>query len=332
MFRRIKQNTPQIDNAIAKAANFEIQIMDMTRRNEKRSWFVAYASVLMCAIMAISYVFILPLNKIEHYMVIANPYTNLSRVARLDDDKAFVDIVSSEPILKRVVSDYIRARESFDFPSTGYRDFYLVQYMSTSKVFGSYLDIHKSTNPDEPFKEFGREKALRVNFVDIDLRSIDDKEDMQNEAVVRFQRIVYEKNGGKAKLHDSKIATLEFTFDRSLLSDPNQRANNPLGFLVTAYRMDNDSSAPPPPPDDAAPVGQQNPQTAASAVQAVFAPQQSSAGQNPQGQQVPSFGAPATGPASNAQPQVQYPAQPAAQPQPTAPAGQAPNQVNGVRN
>ncbi len=332
MFRRSKKNTPQIDNTVAKAVNFEIQVTDMARRSQKRSWIVAYASALMSAIMAISYVFILPLEKIDRYMVIADPYTNLSRIVRYDDDEAFVNIVSSDPILKRAVSDYVRARESFDFPTTGYRDFFIVQYMSTPKVFGSYVDIHKSTNPDEPFKVFARERSLRINFVNIQLQRIDDKEEMLNEAVVRFQRIVYEKNGGKTKLYDSKIATLEFTFDRSLLSDPNQRANNPLGFLVTAYRMDNDSSAPPPPPDDTAPVDQQKPLTAASAVQSVFASQQPSAGQNPQVQQVPQFGAPAAGPASSPQPQTQYPAQPAVQSQPTVPVGQAPNQVNGVRN
>jgi type IV secretion system protein VirB8 len=332
MFRRSKQNTPQIDNTVAKAVNFEIQVVDITRRRQKRSWVVAYASVLLSAMLAMCYVFILPLEKIERYMVIADPYTNRTRMANIDDDEAFISVVSSEPILKRVVTDYIRARESFDFPSTGYRDFFTVQYMSTPKVFGSYTDVHKSTNPDEPFKVFARERSLRINFVSTQLQEIGDKEDMRNEAIVRFQRIVYEKNGGKTKLYDSKIATLEFTFDRSLLSDPNQRANNPLGFLVTAYRMDNDSSAPPPPPDDAAPAGQQKTLPASTAGQTEFGVRPPAAGSSSQGQQVPSFGAPTTGSVPNAQPQIQYPAQPAAQPQSTTPAGQAPNQVNGVRN
>ena len=329
MFRRSKQNTPQIENAIAKAANFEIQLEDMSRRGHKRSWLIAYASAFMAIILALSYVLILPLQKIERYMLIADPYIGLARVARLDDDEAFIQLVSSQPILKTSLTNYMLARESFDFPSTAYHDYFLVNWLSTPKVFDEYNRLYQKDNPDEPLKVFGRERAVRIGFVSTELRRIGSEKDIRHEATVRFQRFTYEKNGGKTKLYDSKIATIEFTFDRSLLSDPNQRANNPLGFLVTAYRVDNDSSAPPPPPDVAQPVQSTFAQPAG---QVQVGAQQSSASQSPQAQQVPQFGAPAAGPASSPQPQSQYPAQPAVQSQPTVPVGQAPNQVNGVRN
>jgi type IV secretion system protein VirB8 len=336
MLRRMKQNTPQIENTIAKAVNFEIQTTDIVQRDRKRSSAVAWLSTLMCVMMALSYVLILPIEKIERFMVMADPYTNANRIASLDDDNAFLSIVSKDAVLKRSVTDYVRARESFNFPSTGFRDFHLVKWKSVPEVFNSYTALHDKENPDEPYKEFGVQKAIRINFVDTDIRRVGDELDMRYEAVVRLQRFAFEKSTGTTKLHDSKIAFVEFTYDRKLLANPAQRQNNPLGFLVTAYRVDNDFSAAPPPRDDVA----LNPQQTSSQ-QAAFANQ--SAGGKPfsqppagasstQGQQIPQFGAPPAGAAPNAQPQSQFPAQPAVQPQPAAPAGQAPNQVNGVRN
>lgn len=330
MLRRNKQSTPQIENTVAKAVNFEIQIADIAKRNYTRSWLTACGSVLMCVIMATSYVLILPLRKIESYLLLGDPYTGVTRVARLDDDEAFVPLVSSEAVLKTSVSNYILARESFDFPTTAYRDYSMVLWMSAPSVAEQYNMVHDASNPDEPLKLFGRERSVRIGFVSIQLKRIGDEKNMENEATVRFKRYTYEKNGGNVKHHDSKIATLEFTYDRSLHSDPEQRANNPLGFVVTAYRVDNDHSAPPP-----APETNKNPQqtSAATARAAAPAAQQQPVAQPAQTMQIPQFGAPPAGTVTpNAQPQPQYPAQPAVQPQQAVPSGQAPNQVNGVRN
>ncbi len=326
MFRRSKQSTPLIENTIAKAVNFEIHNADIAKCNLKRSWIVASASMLMAMMMAVSYVFILPLQKIERFLILSDPYVNRARLASLDDDETFTRLVTSDAVLRRSVTEYVRARESYDFPGTGYRDYHLVRWMSTPPVFDGYNKINNADNPDEPFKEFAKERSVWIKVVNTQLRRIGDEKELRQEAVVRFQRIAFSKMDGTAKLHDSKIATIEYTFDRSLLSDPVQRANNPLGFLVTAYRVDSDSSAPPPPPDDAAKKSsravQQQPVSGAQQFAAAPA----------QGQQPPRFGAPVSGAVPNAQLQPQYPAQPVVQPQPTAPAGQAPNQVNGVRN
>ena len=45
---------------------------------------------------------------------------------------------------------------------------------------------------------------------------------------------------------DSKIATLGFTYKPGLKMDEQDRIENPLGFQVTSYRVDNDYAAMPP--------------------------------------------------------------------------------------
>jgi type IV secretion system protein VirB8 len=334
MIRRIKQNTPQIENAIAKAVNFEIQIADIVERDQRRSWVVAYMSIFLTSVMALSYALIFPLHKIERYVVMIDPYLNIGRVALIDDDKAFFKIVSREAVLKRSVTNYVRAREGFDFPAKAYNDHPIVEAMSSPDAMVSYNELNAADNRKGPMKEFGRERAVRINFTKTELRRLGAPEEMRTEAVVRFQRFVYVKNGGMTTYKDSKIATFEFTFDRGLLEYPETMALNPLGFYVLSYRVDNDNAAPPPPPDYVPKPGVQSgpPQLPPPSTQASVGVQAGSPPVPGQGQQIPQFGAPSTGIAPNAQPQLQNPAQPAVQPQSAPPAGQAPNQVNGVRN
>jgi type IV secretion system protein VirB8 len=68
---------------------------------------------------------------------------------------------------------------------------------------------------------------------------------------VRFQRSLYDKSTGEARAMDSKIGTLEFSYKSNLSMDEKYRIENPLGFQVTSYRVDNDYAASPPLEDDA---------------------------------------------------------------------------------
>jgi type IV secretion system protein VirB8 len=340
MIRRIKQNTPLIENTVEKAVDFEIHVSDIVERDHRRSWLTAYMAIFLVSVMGLSYFLIFPLSKVERYLLITNPYVNLTRVASLDDDKAFLSVVGQESVMKRSVTDYIRARESYSYPTTYYLDVGKVKMLSAPDTMQSYNQLHDSENPKGYFKEHGSGREIRVNFSPpIELRRLGSPEAMETEAIVRFQRFIYDKSGGKSIYEDSKIATIRFTFDRGLLKDSNQMASNPLGFYVTYYRVDNDNSSPPPPPDyipksELARTPPQLPYNPAPVVGGQPGDQAVQGAQTVpgQGQQIPQFGAPATGTAPSNQPQVQNPAQPAVQPQSAPPAGQAPNQVNGVRN
>ena len=63
---------------------------------------------------------------------------------------------------------------------------------------------------------------------------------------MRFQRSLYDKTSGATKPLDSKIATLEFSYKPNLKMEEKYRIENPLGFQVTSYRVDNDYAAAPP--------------------------------------------------------------------------------------
>ncbi len=337
-----KKDSPQIDNASAKGINFEVSIADIARRSEKRAWMIAWISIFMVLVMLGGFAYILPLKREVPYLIMADAFTGQATVATLRGDFSSKNsITQSEALARSNIAQYIIARESYDLAQMNVRDWSLVNIMSGPNVRAGYVSLHAGNNPDSPFRQYGKDRALRVSI--LSLQPILGKgENARNSATVRFQRLLYDKKTGETKPIDSRIARLEFTYKANLEMDEKQRYNNPLGFQVTEYTVDSDFAASPP---VQIPV-QAQPQAPAAYGQpgAQPYPGQAVPGQPVPGQPVvpgqpypaaPDFGAPA-GHVPAGQPPYPQQAVPAAG---TAPAGQpqapvqaAPNQVNGVGN
>ncbi len=352
-----QKNTPQIDNTAAKGVNFEVSIADIAKRSEKRAWMVATSALLVVLVMLGGFVYILPLKREVPYLIMADAFTGQATVATLRGDFTSENsITTSEALNRSNVAQYITSRESFDVAMMNLRDWDVVHVMSSPNVRAGYTAIHSRTNPESPFKLYGKERAIRVKILSIQLERKGQGETARNSATVRFQRVIYDKKTGDTKPLDSKIARLEYTYKPNLVMDEKQRYNNPLGFQVTEYTLDNDYAASPPVEN---PVQQQLPAgyPAQPGVnqypgQVPGQPVQGYPGQQVPGQPVP--GQPIQGQPAQGQPLQGYPAAPdfgpagpapVGQPQyqtapagtvpagqPQAPAGQAPNQVNGVGN
>lgn len=293
MLGKKTKNSAQIDNTVAKSVNFEVSIADLARRSEKRAWMVAFASILMSLILAGGYFYMLPLKEKVPYMVMADAYTGVATVATLRGDFSKNSITSSEAINRSNVARYVSTRESFDSAMMNLGDWKLVHVMSSPNVSAGYSAIHAPNNPDAPFKTYGRERAVRVNILSIQLNSQSSaaaKDGQRRSATVRFQRSVYDKKTGASKLLDNKIANLEYSYNPNLEMDEKTRIMNPLGFQVLEYRVDNDYSG-------ASPVGQ--PGDPAST-------QQQPAGQPAYGQ--PAYGQPGYGQPGYGQPAYGQPA------------------------
>jgi type IV secretion system protein VirB8 len=78
-------------------------------------------------------------------------------------------------------------------------------------------------------------------------------------ATVRFQRSLYNKQTGATRSMGNKIATMAFTYKQNLEMDDHSRIENPLGFWVTSYRVDDDYATAPPLEFPAPPTARQPP-------------------------------------------------------------------------
>lgn len=252
-----KTSGAAIDRSIGQSTQFELTIADIARRSERRAWWVAWCAIAMALIIAGGYYYMLPLKQKVPYLVMADAYTGTATVARLDDDFAMRGITTREAINRSNVAHFVLARESYDLGLADLSDWKTVQTMAAPGVKAPYVQLYSNNNPDSLVKQYGKDQAIRVKLLSIQLVGSGPGKTPVG-ATVRFQRSLYNKQTGATRSLDNKIATLAFTYKRNLEMDDRSRLENPLGFWVTSYRVDDDYATASPPEVPAPPVAQQS--------------------------------------------------------------------------
>ncbi|AND70702.1 hypothetical protein ATSB10_32480 [Dyella thiooxydans] len=283
-----KSPTPAIDKAVARSVNFELSIADIARRSERRAWMVAFSAIGMSLILAAGYFYMLPLKQKVPYLVMADAYTGTATVAHLTGNFGPHGITANEAINRSNVAHFVLARESYDLAMLNLGDWKTVQTMASPGVKAEYMAEYSSQNPDSLYKQYGKDRAIRIRLLSIVLLDAGPGRPPRG-ATVRFQRSLYDKATGATHPMDNKIATLEFTYKPNLEMDDQSRIENPLGFWVTSYRVDNDYASAPPPEVAAAPA----PTVVEPAAPSAAAP--SASGPAPGPAQAGSTATPATG-------------------------------------
>lgn len=245
-----------IDRRIAQSTRFELTIADIARRSERRAWSVAWCAIAMALIIAGGYYYMLPLKQKVPYLVMADAYTGTATVARLNDDFAMRGITTREAVNRSNVAHFILARESYDLGLADLSDWKTVQTMAAPGVKAPYVQLYSNNNPDSLVKQYGKDQAIRVKLLSIQLVG-DGAGKTPVGATVRFQRSLYNKQTGATRSMDNKIATMAFTYKQNLEMDDRSRIENPLGFWITSYRVDDDYATASPPEFPAPPAARQ---------------------------------------------------------------------------
>ncbi|MEA9580020.1 VirB8/TrbF family protein [Xanthomonas nasturtii] len=247
-----KDGSAQVGAAVQKAVNYEVSIADLARRSEKRAWIVAMMSTLVTVLTAGGYYYMLPLKEKIPYLVMADAYSGTSTIAKLEANFGGRAVSTSEALARSNIARFIISRESYDASNISDRDWNTVVSMGAASVLAEYRALHAANNASRPYNVYGRNRSIRINILSITL--IGGKGKAYTGATVRFQRNIYDKSSTVTTLLDNKIATMEFAYQDNLEMSDDLRVENPLGFRVTDYRVDNDYSALPSVPASGAPL------------------------------------------------------------------------------
>jgi len=126
--------------------------------------------------------------------------------------------------------NYIKARETFD-PNTYKYNFYtVVRLLSNPNVYNEFRYLLRVSNQDSPFNLYSN-----VSTSSLKVRSIQYLYD--NSIQIRFSVEFEEQNKSILK---NKIALLNFDYKLLEMNDE-ERYVNPLGFIVTSYKVDDDN-------------------------------------------------------------------------------------------
>ena len=130
------RNTPQVDHALARAANFEISIADLARRSERRAWVVAWSAVVMSLILAGGYFYMLPLKQKVPYLVMACVHRYRHRRAPARGFQQ--SFVTTSEAVNRSTGAFRLARESYDIALMNLRDWTGVHHVFPAGCGGLY--------------------------------------------------------------------------------------------------------------------------------------------------------------------------------------------------
>ncbi len=160
------------------------------------------------------------------------------------DNIAATGIYASEALNRSQVARFVQSREGYDYDTINEHDWEYVASMSNDQVKGLFVKQFDGT-PNSPEKRWGRDNAIRIKVNSIVFNGLDEERGARpTGATVRFEKWKFDKTTGQSTYLTSHVATLRYEYKTNLKMSDELRLRNPLGFQVTAYKVDDEFNAP----------------------------------------------------------------------------------------
>jgi type IV secretion system protein VirB8 len=212
---------------LAAAEGFYDEGYRRIRASRDRAWIIAAAAGVLAALALVAVTLLTPLKRVELVPIVVDRSTGEAQVVQALAKGA---ISEQEAVRKADLASYVIARESFDRELL--KHYYAtVQNRSTEAVVKAYAGQLEPNSPESLYKKYaGAMREVEVRSVVLLGAEL---------GQVRFSATVTKPNG--APDHQEFIASVGFQYVTDKLSFT-QRLRNPLGFVVTSYRVDQESA------------------------------------------------------------------------------------------
>ncbi|MCI2401008.1 type IV secretion system protein [Aliiroseovarius subalbicans] len=205
---------------------FEADFIYGPRRRERFAYFVAAAGVVVGLAGFLGAVSLFPLKSVETFVVVVDKETGeMDRVSQV----AALTLDESDAIIQANLVAYVDDRETYDL-TDGEQRINSVLDRSEGDAARTLRDLWSSTNEDYPITVYGREAKI-----DVVIRSVNQIE--PGVAQVRFTRTLRRERDTRTVTRPY-VATLAYEFRPETRQRLQDVWANPLGFVVTSYRVD----------------------------------------------------------------------------------------------
>lgn len=205
---------------------FEADFIYGPRRRERFAFFVAAVGVIVGLAGFLGAVSLFPLKSVETFVVVVDKETGeMDRVSQV----AALTLDESDAIIQANLVAYVDDRETYDL-TDGEQRINSVLDRSDSDAARTLRDLWSSTNEDYPITVYGREAKI-----DVVIRSVNQIE--PGVAQVRFTRTLRRERDTRTVTRPY-VATLAYEFRPETRQRLQDVWANPLGFVVTSYRVD----------------------------------------------------------------------------------------------
>ena len=191
----------------------------------RNRWLVTGVLGLGLALaQSITLLLLLPLKTTVPFLVKEETSGAVTTVTKLGGESS---LTYSEAVRKYFIGKYVSSRETYDQADL-LQNYRAVELMSDAPERSVFHGQIATNNPTSPLAVYGANAKRYVRIKSISFLS-------DHSAQVRFTAL--ERRGTSPDKQSDWIATLSFTF-AGVSSSEEDRLINPLGFVVTSYRMD----------------------------------------------------------------------------------------------
>ena len=210
-----------LDEAANSAANEHASL----RASRRTAWIVAAAALSIAGLEALALAISAPLRTVVPYTITVDRQTGYVETAR---GVKLGELSENEALIQSFAVQYVLARETFDASDirTNYRK---VMLWSQGGARSSYERELARTNPESPLVLYPATTIVQVRIKSVSILS-------PTSALVRFETV---RRDAGAVMGDQRAyaAVMSFGFSNARMR-MEDRFLNPLGFQVTQYRRD----------------------------------------------------------------------------------------------
>jgi type IV secretion system protein VirB8 len=208
----------------------EASRVDATLRAERRAWRVAAAALVVAIATVGGLVALSPLKIAVPYVIYVDQTTGDTQVREAAD----VATINFTTVMDKYwVASYVTSRERYYWEFLQY-DYDRTMVMSARVPAREYSLQFDGANA--LYKRLGRDQEYAIRIVSVGLSPR--AHGGGGTAVVRFEKIFRRLDTDQPGTTGRYIATVEYEYHVSPISSERALIANPLGFTVTAYRVD----------------------------------------------------------------------------------------------
>jgi type IV secretion system protein VirB8 len=222
-----------IDSRAAIEANraWELDRALMLQRSERRGWIVGGVGILVAIISALAVLAHGALHQVVGIPIVVDKTTGETTIQqRLSVET----IPPMETLDKHNLSVFVRAREGYSWWFLQ-RDFDQVSRMAIPTVFADYN--RQFEGQDALQKKLAGAEEWRINVVGVRLAP-SGRRGNAGIASISYEKVVHLTDRNIPDVTTRHVASVVYEYQPKVLAKEKDRNENPLGFVVTAYRSD----------------------------------------------------------------------------------------------
>lgn len=214
---------------LAEGASWDRDRLALLARSERRAWMVAAAGWIAWLLTLAALAGLTPLKRVEPFVIRVDNSTGIVDVVPQYDGKG----TTEELVNRYFLGHYVSVRERYNY-ATAESDYQETGAFNSPPLNQEWIDLWNAANPASPINAYKDGTTVRVQVKSI---SFFERASGTNDlAQVRFTRTLRAGGSGKDQV-THWIATVQYGYGKPA-DDPKDRAWNPLGFRVLAYKRE----------------------------------------------------------------------------------------------